>query len=144
MDSVDDAVPAADAYHGLAAWSMPEDIALLQIWTLSERRTSFVRNGSVVEEPVGNRGDGISHIGSSRAVLSRGFPVLLVPTPLMVFSCCPWLHLAASCGGWFVLRLFAASLVQPVSSFVDVGTTGTTGTTARRIGVLLDGHPSLT
>ena len=39
----------------------------------------------------------------------------------MVFSCCAWLH-PASCGGWFVQRLFAASLKQLVSSFVDVGT----------------------
>ena len=40
----------------------PEDIALLQIWTLSECGTSSLRNESVVEQPImytGNRGDGI-------------------------------------------------------------------------------------
>ena len=41
---------------------MPEDIALLRIWTLSECRTPPLRNESVVEQPVmfsRNRGDGI-------------------------------------------------------------------------------------
>ena len=80
--------------------------------------------------------------GSSRAIFPRGFPLLLVRTPLNGVLL---LSLAAS--GSFLWRVGSCcvcSLPPLCSSSALLWTLARQARQARRIGVLLDGHPSLT